>query len=63
MKDSDILNWLEKLHAQVWWDGKRDAWTCQIIVGGKVIQPTRHTMREAVEAAETEYAKLVGLIL
>jgi hypothetical protein len=55
MKETDILAWIEKTHAQIWWDRHTDRWVCQAIADGKVFQPSRGSLREAVEAAHAEW--------
>lgn len=54
MTDTKLLNWMDEAGAQVWRDKQRK-WTCQIIVAGKVIQPTRDTLRTAIADAYVEY--------
>lgn len=58
--DTDLVNWLESSHAQVWYQqGPGGGWTVQIRAEGKgFIQPTRNTLRAAIlEAIKQSYAK------
>jgi hypothetical protein len=55
MSDTKLMNWVEDAGAQVWRDRHSRKWTCQVIVAGKVIQPTRDVLRTAIKDAFTEY--------
>lgn len=51
MADTELLNWIEQNHAQLW-HNKNSGWTVQIwYEPGKCFQPTRPTLREAIIAA------------
>lgn len=56
MTDTKLMNWVEESGAQVWRDRLSRKWTCQIMVGGKVIQPTRDALRTAIADAYVEYS-------
>jgi hypothetical protein len=57
--DATLLDWIEAAGAQVWRDKRHKNWTCQVIVAGQVIQPTRATLRAAIIDAMTEHAKFI----
>ena len=58
MSDTEMIDWLESVGGQVWPDRERRNWTAQVIrppPNGKVIQPTRATLRAAINDAHAQY--------
>lgn len=55
MNDTELLNWIEYSHAQIWHSsGLGKGWTVQVRDHPgerKFVQPTRNTLREAILAA------------
>lgn len=56
MTDTALLDWIELSGAQVWRERNKRNWTVQVITGGKVIQPTRATLRAAIADAYAEWS-------
>jgi hypothetical protein len=48
MSDTEMLDWITLHKAQVWHD-KRGNWTCQVCLNPGVVQPTRATLRAAIQ--------------
>jgi len=57
--DATLLDWIEASGAQIWREKGKGNWTCQVLYAGKVIQPTRATLRAAIIDAMADHAKLV----
>jgi hypothetical protein len=55
MSDTNLLDWIEGVGAQLWKDRHSHNWTCQVITKGQVIQPTRATVRAAITDAKADY--------
>ena len=56
--ESELLDWVEKHHAQVWFDRHRNLWTCQVMYHPHVIQPSRATLRAVISDAKSQFEKL-----
>ena len=57
MSDTELLDWLEATGAQLWRERHSRNWTCQVITQGKVIQPTRASLRAAITDAKEEVGR------
>lgn len=60
MTDTQIVDWIEAVGAQLWRERHSRNWTCQVIAQGQVIQPTRATLRAAIVDARAAHRLLKG---
>lgn len=58
MDDTKLLDWVERVHAQIWHDKKDGNWVCQVIWNHTVVQPARPTLRHAITEAKRKVATL-----
>jgi len=50
MSDTELVDWVERNEAQIWHNRKSGNWTVQVCLNPGVIQPTRPSLREAIQA-------------
>lgn len=57
MSDTEMIEWIEHVGAQIWKDRKSGNWTVQVFGRGRQwpIQPTRATLRAALVDAANQW--------
>jgi hypothetical protein len=55
MTDTELINWLEQVHGQLWHNKDNNTWTCQVIHYHTVIQPSRETIRAVIADAHAAW--------
>jgi hypothetical protein len=63
MSDTQLLDWLEMVHGQVWFNSQHRLWTCQVLTHVKppndIVQPSRQTLRAAIHDAHEQYVRIM----